>query len=103
MINREFNKAEAAALLEHMRGREREMVALTCALVEAESPSGDEEGSRVVAGLLVEAARSLEGVATVELIESPAYGVHLWLRAFPDAPDHARDPRARAARIRTCS
>ena len=58
---------------------------LTRALVEAESPSGDEEGSRAVVGLLSEAARAIEGVASVELIESKAYGVHLRVRVFSDA------------------
>ncbi|HEX8493681.1 MAG TPA: M20 family metallopeptidase [Pyrinomonadaceae bacterium] len=87
MTKREFDRTEAAALLRHMRGREREMLALTRALVETESPSGDEEGSRAVVELLAKEARTIEGVASVELIESPDYGVHLRLRAFTDAPE----------------
>ena len=87
MTDREFNKVEAAALLEHMRGRQSEMLALTRALVETESPSGDEEGSRAVAALLSEAARTIDGITAVDLIESPDYGVHLRLRAFTDAAE----------------
>jgi glutamate carboxypeptidase len=87
MTNRDFNKAEAAALLEYMRGREREMLALTRTLVETESPSGDEDGSRAVVALLSDEARTIDGISSVDIIESPDYGVHLRLRAFTDAAE----------------
>lgn len=60
------------------------MLRLTRALVETESPSGDLESSRAVVGLLAEAAGKVEGVKTIERIESPGYGEHLRLRAFVD-------------------
>ena len=60
------------------------MLRLTRALVEAESPSGDLEGSRAVVGLLAEAAGKIEGVNSIERMESPGYGEHLRLRAFVD-------------------
>ncbi len=81
---REFTKSmagEALALLESRRG---ETLALVRALVEAESPSGDVEGSRAVVRLLAEAARSIEGVTSIERIESPDYGEHLRVSAFAD-------------------
>jgi glutamate carboxypeptidase len=62
------------------------MLALTRALVETESPSGDLEGSRAVVQLLAEAARKLDGVSSVERVESEGYGEHLCMRAFADAP-----------------
>ena len=80
-----LNRAQVVALREELRARRSEMLRLTRALVEAESPSGDEEGSRAVVGLLSDAARAIEGVASVELIESEAYGVHLRVRVFSDA------------------
>jgi glutamate carboxypeptidase len=87
MKKREFDKAEAAALLNHIAGREREILSLARALVETESPSGDEEGSRAIVELLAAEARGVDGVTAVDVIESPDYGVHLRLRAFTDAPE----------------
>jgi glutamate carboxypeptidase len=81
----EFSKTKARAVLEFLESRRSEMLRLTRALVEAESPSGDLEGSRAVVGLLAEAAGKIEGVKTIERIESPGYGEHLRLRAFVDA------------------
>jgi glutamate carboxypeptidase len=72
-------------VLEFLEARRSGMLALTRALVEAESPSGDVEGSRAVVELLVEAARKIEGVTSIERIESPGYGEHLRVRAFGDA------------------
>jgi glutamate carboxypeptidase len=79
----ELNRESAAKLLEHFeRGRDG-ILALTRALVEVESPSGDLEGSRAVVGLLARAANDIEGLARVERIPAPdAYGEHLRLEAF---------------------
>lgn len=87
MISQKFDKAKVVALRDYLRERQSEMLRLTRALVETESPSGDEAGSRAVAGLLAEAARAIPCVASVELIDSQDYGVHLRVRAFTDAPD----------------
>jgi glutamate carboxypeptidase len=54
------------------------------AVVEAESPSGDEPGSREVVSLLTAAARSITGVS-VERIPVPGYGEHLLMRAFHES------------------
>lgn len=86
-----MNRAKVVALRERLKERRSEVLALTRALVEVESPSGDEEGSRAAVRLLAEAAHSIEGVGSVELIESPAYGVHLRVRAFSDTADAASD------------
>jgi glutamate carboxypeptidase len=84
----EFSKPMAVALREHLESRQGEILALARALVEAESPSGDLEGSRAVVNLLAEAARKIDGVTSVERIESRGYGEHLRVRAFGDAREH---------------
>lgn len=89
MMKREFDRTKIVALQSHLHARRGEMLALTRALVETESPSGDEEGSRAVAALLSDAAHSIDAVSSIELIESLDYGVHLRLRAFTDAPEAA--------------
>lgn len=87
MMSQKFDTAKVIALRDFLHVRQSEMLALTRALVETESPSGDEAGSRAVAGLIAEAARSIVGVTSVEVIESQDYGVHLRVRAFTDAPE----------------
>ena len=80
----EISKSELVALRAHLDGRLNEMLALTRALVEIESPSGDLDGSREVVGRLAQAAQMIDIVESVERIESPGYGEHLRLRAFVD-------------------
>ncbi len=87
---REFTKSMAGDVLALLESRRGETLALVRALVETESPSGDVEGSRAVVGLLAEAARGLEGVTSVERIESPEYGEHLRVRVFGDAGDETK-------------
>jgi glutamate carboxypeptidase len=82
---REISRETAARLLEHFSAREREMLALVRVLVETESPSGDVAGSRAVVDLLVEAAREIAGVTSIERIESPNYGEHLRVRFFAES------------------
>ena len=66
------------------------MLGLTRALVEAESPSGDLNGSQAVVQILSAAAATIEGITSVEKIESPGYGVHFRLRAFLDPAETSR-------------
>ena len=54
------------------------------ALVETESPSQDEAGSRAVVSLLAEAAWALPLPVTVERIDAPNCGQHLRLRFFTE-------------------
>jgi glutamate carboxypeptidase len=70
------------ALRAHFVSRQHEVLALTCALVEAESPSGDKEGSNNVVSLLASAASSIPSVNSVERFTSEEFGDHLALRAF---------------------
>jgi len=70
------------ALREHFASRQHEVLALTCALVEAESPSGDKEGSSGVVSLLASAANSIPSVNSVERFASEDFGEHLAVRAF---------------------
>ena len=62
-----------------------EFIALTRALVEQESPSGDSEGSRAVVALIESAAREIDGVSSVErIMAAHDYGEHLRIRAFAE-------------------
>lgn len=62
--------------------RQPETVSLIRALVEAESPSGDEAGSRAVVDLLASAAGQIDCVDSVERIDADNFGQHLVIRAF---------------------
>ena len=87
----EQSTTNAGELLRHFRGRRDELLSLTRALCEAESPSGDAEGSRAVVNLLEESARELEGVVSVERIAAPGgYGEHFRLRAFAEGATEER-------------
>src|SRR5881394_3602119 len=70
------------ALRAHFVSRQHEVLALTCALVEAESPSGDKEGSNNVVSLLANAASHIPSVNSVERFTSEEFGEHLAVRAF---------------------
>ena len=81
----------ADELLRHLRARRDELLSLTRALCEAESPSGDAEGSRAVVRLLEEAAARLEDIASCERIAAPeSFGEHFRMRAFVEG---AREER----------
>jgi glutamate carboxypeptidase len=82
-----ISDSDMTALRDHFLGRREEIVAFTRTLVEAESPSGDEAGSKVVVSLLAAAAEAISGVTTIERIASENYGEHLRVTAFADAPD----------------
>src|SRR5256714_13118587 len=88
----ELNSSDAGKLLAHFEGRRGEVLSLVRALCEAESPSGDADGSRAVVNLLSDAARALRPVASVERVAAQNdYGEHLLLRAFTEgATDETR-------------
>src|SRR2546423_15640681 len=69
-------------LREHFAARQHEILALTCALVESESPSGDKEGSSAVVSLLARAAASIGAVNSIERVASEDFGEHILIRAF---------------------
>ncbi len=87
----ETSTVNAGEFLQHFSARRDELLSLTRALCEAESPSGDAEGSRAVVGLLEEAAHSLEGFASWERTPAPkGYGEHFRLRAFAEGAKEER-------------
>lgn len=65
-----------------LQSRQAEIEAFIQALVEVESPSGDEEGSRGVVDLLVQAAGRLSCVDAIERVDVPDFGQNLVIRAF---------------------
>ncbi|HYW70398.1 MAG TPA: M20 family metallopeptidase [Pyrinomonadaceae bacterium] len=77
-----ISREKMLALREHFVSRQHEVLALTCALVEAESPSGDRDGSSAVVSLLASAASSISSVNSVERFASEDFGEHLAVRAF---------------------
>ena len=78
----ELSNSNIAALSDYFIGRKEAIVRFTRALVEAESPSGDEAGSKEVISLLASAAAETAGVTNIERIASENYGEHLRLNAF---------------------
>jgi glutamate carboxypeptidase len=88
-MSNELTKEKAAALRDHFIARQHELLALTCALVETESPSGDKEGSSAIVSLLASAAGSISAVNSVERISSEDFGEHVLIRAFTGDTDAA--------------
>lgn len=88
-MEHKFTESNARDVLEFLEARRSSVLALTRALVETESPSGDVDGSRAVVELLVNAARKINGVTSIERIESPGYGEHLRVCAFGDAREES--------------
>lgn len=74
----------AKQLQERFRELQPQVVSLTRALVEAESPSGDERGSRAVVDLLVKAAEGSSCVNSIDRVDVREFGQHLVIRAFHD-------------------
>lgn len=81
-MQHEITGAQAKALRDSIEARRGAVLEFIRQLVEIESPSGDIEGSRAVVSLLSEEAKAIDGVTSVERIESPGYGEHLRIRAF---------------------
>jgi glutamate carboxypeptidase len=84
-IAAELTREKANALRDHFSRRQKEILALTRSLVEAESPSGDEVGSNKVVSLLAASARSIGAITSIDRIASESYGCNLRLRAFNSA------------------
>lgn len=72
------------ALREYFVSRQDDLLAFTRALVETESPSGDEAGSRDVVSLLIDQAKTIAAVNSVERIASRGFGEHVRITAFSD-------------------
>ena len=65
-----------------LQARQSEIEAFMQSLVETESPSGDDEGSRAVVELLVQRVNRLDCVDEVERVDVPDFGQHLLVKAF---------------------
>ncbi len=77
-----ISSALARKLQDRFLQRQPQIVSLTRALVEAESPSGDADGSRAVVDLLAKAAESAACVNSIDRVDVPMFGQHLVIRAF---------------------
>ena len=73
------------ALSDYFLSRQDAVVAFARALVETESPSGDEAGSKAVVSLLAAAAAGISRVTANERVASENYGEHLRVTAFGDS------------------
>ena len=91
-MSTETTNLNVTALLDHFTNRQREILALARALVETESPSGDEAGSKAVVSLLSAAARNIDAVNSIERIKSENYGEHLRIKAFGTGSHDTRPP-----------
>lgn len=74
----------ARQIHELLNERQVEIEAFIRAVVETESPSGDESGSLAVAGLLSEAAERIECVSEIKRIHAPDFGQHVVIKAFAE-------------------
>lgn len=78
----ELDLITSRLLLDHFSRRDGELLALTRALVERESPSGDFAGSGAVVDLLADVARGIGSTSKVTRLPVEGYGEHLLIEAF---------------------
>jgi glutamate carboxypeptidase len=83
----QLSRATMAALQTEFRKRQDGVLALTRALVEAESPSGDLAGNELVVSLLETAAKAIPAITSINRIAAPGYGSHLRITAFGNSDD----------------
>ncbi|MDQ5845829.1 MAG: M20 family metallopeptidase, partial [Acidobacteriota bacterium] len=84
--NMEVSPANLTALHNYFLNHQENLLTLVRALVEEESPSGDEAGSKSVVAILTRAAETIGGVK-IERLPAQNYGEHFRLTAFADAPE----------------
>lgn len=77
-----ISKATAQKIQNLIGERQVEIIELIKSIVEAESPSGDAEGSCAVVDLLAGAAEGIGCISEIERIAVPGMGQHLVIRAF---------------------
>jgi glutamate carboxypeptidase len=77
--------SDTTTLSDYFHSRQDAVVAFARALVETESPSGDEAGSKAVVSLLAAAAAGIGRVTNIERVASENYGEHLRVTAFGDS------------------
>ena len=71
-----------------LTARQSEIESFIRKLVELESPSGDEAGSRAMVDVLVDAANDLKSITAVERIAVDNFGQHLLIHAFDTQSPH---------------
>lgn len=81
----QVSNSNTTDLRNYFSRRQKETLAFTRTLVEAESPSGNQSGSKAVVSLLAAAARNISAVTTIERVPAENYGEHLRLHAFGGA------------------
>jgi glutamate carboxypeptidase len=74
----------ANQILDSFRERQNDIESFIRALVEIESPSGDDAGSREVVARVSTAATEINGVGGIERVDVPAFGQHLVVKAFQE-------------------
>jgi glutamate carboxypeptidase len=82
----EVSRENLSALHNYFLNQQEELLTFVRALVEGESPSGDEAGSKSVVSILAQAAETIGGVK-VERLPVQKCGEHFRLTAFADAPE----------------
>jgi glutamate carboxypeptidase len=87
---KDLGATQLSAIRAFLASRQDEILGSICKLVETESPSGDPEGSRAVVDLLVDIARTIPEISSIERILVPGYGEHLRMRAFVSEVDDTR-------------
>jgi glutamate carboxypeptidase len=83
-MSSEITASQALQIQQTFHERQAEILSLVRRLVETESPSGDEEGSKAVVEILAEAAAKARCVSAIERVDAPGLGQHLVIRAFQD-------------------
>jgi glutamate carboxypeptidase len=78
----ELSTSNITGISDYFLSRQDAVVAFARALVETESPSGDEAGSKAVVSLLAAAAAGIKAVTAIERVASENYGEHLRVTAF---------------------
>jgi glutamate carboxypeptidase len=89
-VTAQISEKNALAFRDYFAKRQGEILALTRALVESESPSGYESGSKAVVSLLAAAARAMSAVTTIDRIPVENYGENLRLHAFGNGKKSSR-------------
>ncbi len=84
LVSHLISTSLANQILERFQTRQADIELFMRALVEVESPSGDEDGSRATVDLLANAARGVACVDAVERVDVPGFGQHLVIKAFSE-------------------
>jgi glutamate carboxypeptidase len=82
MTGQNNSPSSAGPILDKFRERQSDIESFIRALVEIESPSGDDKGSREVVARISTAAAEINVVDAIERVDVPGFGQHLVIKAF---------------------